>query len=1172
LAIRRYCVTFNPFQDWHTIRGSGKIVRYIENPNKAGVHPSMTTRVFIAIVLSAILGILEIYAQYGTGLPVWPLAVDGGGNAQVVDWRTSPPTVQDIPNTAPSQNAGGGAAFDGCGNLLFYVLHTGLANVSNNLFIYAADGTPLLTNNTPNGPGLNGQRTANEISVVKVPGIHNEWFIIYSLYESDVGAPNNNGGYVPARQLFSRVRYDSQGLNVLVRDSLLTVNGSALTYIHGKAVSRTAVNPGEHFLYLCRRVANSNQLSLDRFVIHPNGISFLANTGNVNVTWWYLCIAGSFIELSPAEDRVAIINRNQHTNYPDIILFNTLQFSNAPGAYQIITLRDLILQPDGIVHLTPKSIYQTSLTNPNLAFLTNLEKKVAHIEFSPNGRFLYFGTGGFHTSGYSHANYLGQIDLGPVSQPANYPYDVRLQIEAPPGTMNMSTGTGAQLSSVGSNWKPIRDIQSCFDGRLYFSKQNTDSLYVIPFPDMIMPQQLIPGWVDLSDQNNPNIAVSGQVYILPESIDGLDYVSQNPDLVNLGPDTFLCQGDSLLLDAFLPGANYVWQDSTSSPTYTVTQSGSYWVEVEVDSCFDYDTIVVGMLPAPQVDLGNDTILCDGDTLWMNAAWPGATYVWQDASIDSVMTGVQAGLYWVEVSLGSCSAHDSLYLQHFPFIPLDLGPDTAVCTGDTLVLDVGMAGATYAWENGYTGALREITQAGLYHVTVSQNACQAKDSLWLNLLPVPEVDLGADTQLCANEVLELNAAWPGATYLWQNGHTDSILIATQAGLYTVTVSLGPCTASDDKVIGHLPVPLISLGTDTGLCQGDSLLLDATYPGASYLWQDGSQGATYTVYQAGDYHITVTANTCSASDTISVFISPAPEVNLGNDTSVCQGEEMEWNAGWPGATYLWQDGSKDSVFQSNAAGTYWVELSLGFCQAADTVHLSLRPLPLADLGPDQSICPGDTLMLSALQAGASYLWSDGSSGAQLAVNNAGTYWVEVDLEECIASDTILLHPLPEPFINLGNDTLICEGDRLLLVAPDNFASYLWSDGASGNTLPVQTAGIWWLEVFDGCYSVRDSIEIHLESCQCALWVPNAFTPNGDGVNDYFEVKGECVAEYQIRIFDRWGQQVFHSTDLNKAWDGYLDGSLCPMDVYAYRIDYTLQYPGEEERKTGSIVLLY
>ena len=1128
-------------------------------------------RIIIAyIILSGTAPTLQ--AQYGTGLPVWPLAVESIGNAQSVDWRSTPPVIQDIPNTAPSQIAGGGAAFDGCGNLVFFALHTGVANVPNNLFIYAANGTPLLTNSTPNAPGLNGQRAANELTVVKVPGYHNEWFIIYSIFKSNTGAPNNNGGYSPAQQLFSRVRYDNQGLSVLVRDSMLTANGTAYTYTHGKAVSRTAVNPGEHYLYLCRRSANYNQISLDRFIIHPNGITFSANTGNVPAGWWYLCISGSYIELSPSEDRVAVINRNEDYNYPDLILFNTQSFSNTTGAYQIVKMRDLILQPDGIVQLTAQSIHQTSLNNPSLEFLKNLERKVASIEFSPSGRYLYFGTGGWYNSGYSHTTYLGQIDLGPATQPATYPYDVRLQIQPPAGTMNMTHGGGMSGSAAGTSWKPIRQLQSCFDGRIYFTKSNSDSLYVIPFPDSPMPQQLVPGWVDLSDQNNPNIAIPGMVYILPESIDGLDYMGQNPDLVNLGPDTFLCQGDSLLLDAFLPGANYTWQDSTSLPTYTVTQSGTYWVEVEVDSCFDYDTIVVVMMPAPQLELGNDTILCDGDTLWMNATWPGATYVWQDASVDSVMTGVQAGLYWVEVSLGSCSARDSLYLQHFPLIPLDLGPDTAVCTGDTLLLDAGMAGATYAWENGYTGALREITQAGLYHVTVSQNTCQATDSIWVNLLPVPEVDLGADTQLCANEVLELNAAWPGATYLWQNGHTDSILIATQAGVYTVTVSLGPCTASDDKVIGHLPLPVFSLGADTALCQGDSLHLDATYPGATYLWQDGSQGATYTVYQAGNYHLRITLNACSTSDTISISIHPAPIVNLGNDTSVCQGEQMEWNAAWPGATYLWQDGSQDSVFQSNVAGMYWVEVSLGSCLASDTVHLSLRPLPVADLGPDQSICPGDTSMLNAQQAGATYLWSDGSTGANLAVTNAGMYWVEVELEECFASDTILLQPLPEPSIDLGNDTLICEGDRLLLVAPDDFVSYLWSNGASGNTLPVQTAGIRWLEVFDGCYSVRDSIEIQMESCQCAIWVPNAFTPNGDGVNDNFEVKGDCVLAYQIRIFDRWGQQVYHSTDLEKAWDGYVDGRLCPMDVYAYRIDYTLQYPGIEEARTGMVLLLY
>src|SRR6056297_524601 len=165
---------------------------------------------------------LSSFAQSESGLPLWPLAVESSGNSQVVDWRPANTEIMDIPNTAPSNHAGTGAAFDHCGELVFYVIHTGVDDVQDNLFIYAADGTPLLTNSTPNAPGLNGLRSDGELIVVPVPGETQQWYIIYSKFQPN-GA--NNGGYTPTQTLYALVEYSAGAINVIQRDIELTAGG-----------------------------------------------------------------------------------------------------------------------------------------------------------------------------------------------------------------------------------------------------------------------------------------------------------------------------------------------------------------------------------------------------------------------------------------------------------------------------------------------------------------------------------------------------------------------------------------------------------------------------------------------------------------------------------------------------------------------------------------------------------------------------------------------------------------------------------------------------------------------------------------------------------------------------------------------------------------------------------
>lgn len=409
---------------------------------------------FLAFIIHFAIG------QPGTGLPVWTASPEGDSGILVVNWKNIPPTVEALANISPSYRASAFPAVNKCGNAIFHVVHSGQVNVPNNLYIYNTEGNPILNNVSSNGPGLNAKVFDGELQVINVPGSPEEWYIIYAEFMPNNGAPLNNGAYSPARKLYSRVSFKCGIITVLERDIPLTVGGTAFTYTNASATSILPDNPGQLCLYMTRRDLNSDFLSLDRFLLHSNGIVFDKNTGNIPADTWILTIEASPIEVSSDGKRIAINNRDQATNGDAIFIFDATAFDNNPQNYQRIAINDLILQPDNNIVLTAASVNYIANNNPNLRFLINIESKLVELEFSPNGNYLYFTNGGFAGGGLTCTTYLGQINLGPVNNPANYPYDLRLQIQKPPGIIDPYSGGGDPESMHPDTYFPVWFVEN----------------------------------------------------------------------------------------------------------------------------------------------------------------------------------------------------------------------------------------------------------------------------------------------------------------------------------------------------------------------------------------------------------------------------------------------------------------------------------------------------------------------------------------------------------------------------------------------------------------------------------------------------------------------------------------------------------------------------------------
>lgn len=242
----------------------------------------------------------------------------------------------------------------------------------------------------------------------------------------------------------------------------------------------------------------------------------------------------------------------------------------------------------------------------------------------------------------------------------------------------------------------------------------------------------------------------------------------------------------------------------------------------------------------------------------------------------------------------------------------------------------------------------------------------------------------------------------------------------------------------------------------------------------------------------------------------------------------------------------------------------------------------PLPEITEGPelhDVTSCTTDEVVLDATVAGATpwttYMWNTGATTPLLAVTTPGTYRVEIILGCDTLRDTAVVRLGGIP-VDLGPDRTLCEDDSLVLVAPAAAgALYFWSDGGTDTRLTIRNGGDHGLRIVDeaGCVT-GDTVQVTLTDCRCPLFVPDAFTPDGDGLNDTFAPRCDCLLrDYTLSIHDRWGREAFHSRVPGEGWDGRMQGSPAPSTVMAWTVDYAY-FTGSgyaHARRSGSVTVV-
>lgn len=241
----------------------------------------------------------------------------------------------------------------------------------------------------------------------------------------------------------------------------------------------------------------------------------------------------------------------------------------------------------------------------------------------------------------------------------------------------------------------------------------------------------------------------------------------------------------------------------------------------------------------------------------------------------------------------------------------------------------------------------------------------------------------------------------------------------------------------------------------------------------------------------------------------------------------------------------------------------------------MNIDLLRTPVADLGADTAFCGRvPTLVLVAGNANnhENYLWQDGSRSASKSISAQGTYWLEISNRCGTDRDSIRISVYPVPALDLGIDTTRCGGFPIVLDAGNPGSSYLWQPGGeTTQILQVSDYGNYGVTVTNqqGCVSY-DEILITKE-CHSYYFIPTAFSPNGDGVNDAFRPVVNDVENYSLIIYNRWGEFVFETTDPKAGWNGKYKGEYVQNDIYYFQIKFRLMQSGEALEKSGRVHLL-
>lgn len=416
----------------------------------------------------------------------------------------------------------------------------------------------------------------------------------------------------------------------------------------------------------------------------------------------------------------------------------------------------------------------------------------------------------------------------------------------------------------------------------------------------------------------------------------------------LGYPRKICGYDSLKLEVYSEGADYVWNTGQTGTNIWVKQPGTYWVQGEFNNsgCFKRDSIVITAAPAINFQLPADTSICENETLQLKSTLNNAYHVWNNNYYGNTFNVTTPGQVTLRISdANGCYLYDTMHVAMVSSPYIFAGNDTTVCENNHMQLNATSTASGVKWNTGSTSSFINVQTSGSYIVETTGEACVAKDTIEVTFSKLPDATLGADRSICQGEQVTLSTVDNEGSFLWSTGNNSNILTVSSAGNYWVRRNINGCVSSDTVMVIEKPFPTISLGNDTALCEGNILLLDASYAGATYIWQDGSGLATYEVKRKGTYTVEVNIDGCKTEESVNVTYTSVPSVNLGNDLEICPDQKIILDPLIRNADMLWQDGSTESTYTVTNAGKYSLKATNACGTSSDEIVVTQGMCKLA-----------------------------------------------------------------------------------------------------------------------------------------------------------------------------------------------------------------------------------
>ncbi len=671
------------------------------------------------------------------------------------------------------------------------------------------------------------------------------------------------------------------------------------------------------------------------------------------------------------------------------------------------------------------------------------------VEFSPNGKLLYIN---------SWKNNPGKV---------LYQYN----LEAPDvagSRFQLATGTNGAL-------------QLAPDNKIYIAQDNSSFISVIDQPNEV-------GTACNFHFRTVSLGGKESNFGLPPFIQS--FFKFNPgfyyDNSCFGDSTQFHENSSSEPDSLIWDFGDGAKDSVNfDPKHLYASTGIFFVKLTVwiDGTMGSVTHIILISEKANVNLGDDTTFCSGDTLLLDAGNDAESYLWQSGDTTNTFVADTSGLYWVKASNKTCHVYDSIDVTVLPSYFSQV--DTSFCAGDSI----------------YAGGEYRKTTGDYYDSLYNYIGCDSviKTSLVVHDTFLIQQQIGR----CNGDSVFVGGAWQKVSGIYYD--------------YYQTTWGCDSTLKTELTISDAIVTQQQLD----ICTGDSIF-------AGGGWQTSS----------GTYYDTMSS--VWGCDSISVTeLTVTDAVKSQSEESICYGDSIFAEGGWQ---------KTEGVYIDSA-------LSASGCDSIHTMQLFVHDV--YNITWDTLICEGDSIY-----AGGSYQ------------NSPGTYTdYLMTIQGCDSTVQTQLSVTLLPVVDLGNDTSIMDGQTVTLDATGTpNATYLWQDGSTDSVYVVSDSGTYSVTVSNLCGYKEDSIKVTIyfppEDLECFAVAPNAFTPNGDELNDIFRPVLQCPAEtYSLKIFSRWGKLIFETSNPAEGWDGTVNGKPVEHGTYVWTIYYKytgVLHPGERTVK--------